>query len=88
MVFSATFEQHVERLLSVLEALSFAKLTIKPQKCPLRFQEFFFLGDDSVEHIRPHPETTAAVHNFPKPMNKKGAKTVPGIFHARLKKLA
>lgn len=66
VIFSTTFDQHVERLRTVLKAISSAGLTIKPQKCHFGFHELLFLGHVvSSEGIRPDPEKTAAVEKLP-----------------------
>lgn len=80
VVFSTTFEQHLERLRAVLEAISSAGLTIKPQKCHFGFHELLFLGHViSAEGIRPDPEKTAALENFPKPTDKKAVRRFLGL---------
>lgn len=80
VVFSATFEQHVERLRAVMKAIKSAGLTIKPQKCHFGFHELLFLGHViSSEGIRPDPEKTTAVQKFPKPTDKKAVRRFLGL---------
>lgn len=80
VIFSATFDQHVERLRTVLEAISSAGLTIKPQKCHFGFHELLFLGHVvSSEGIRPDPEKTAAVEKFPRPTDKRAVRRFLGL---------
>ena len=55
-------------------------MTIKPQKCHLGFHELLFLGHVvSSEGIRPDPEKTAAVAQFPTPMDKKAVRRFLGL---------
>jgi hypothetical protein len=44
IVFSVTFDQHLERLAAVLERLSKAHLKLKASKCQLFKEEVHFLG--------------------------------------------
>uniref|UniRef100_A0A6G5AA37 RNA-directed DNA polymerase n=1 Tax=Rhipicephalus microplus TaxID=6941 RepID=A0A6G5AA37_RHIMP len=72
VVFSATFDKHLERLRTVLQAIRSANLTIKPEKCHFCFEELRFLGHViSSDGVRPDPEKTAAVQRFPTPKDKK-----------------
>lgn len=80
VVFSATFEQHMERLRAVLTAIKSADLTIKPQKCHFGFRELLFLGHViSAEGVRPDPGKTEAVAKFPKPTDKKAVRRFLGL---------
>lgn len=80
VVFSTTFDQHLERLRLVLEAIRAADLTIKPEKCQFGFDELRFLGHViSAEGVRPDPEKTAAVARFPTPTDKKSVRRFLGL---------
>lgn len=80
VVFSATFDQHLERLRLVLEAIRAADLTIKPEKCQFGFDELRFLGHViSAEGVRPDPEKTEAVARFPTPTDKKSVRRFLGL---------
>lgn len=80
IVFSTTFEQHLERLKVVLQAIRSAGLTLKPEKCHFCFEELQFLGH-VVSHagVRPDPEKTAAVARFPVPTDKKAVRRFLGL---------
>ena len=80
VVFSSTFEQHVHRLRTVLDAIRAAALTIKPEKCHFGFRELRFLGHIvSAEGVRPDPDKITAVENFPKPRDKKAMRRFLGL---------
>lgn len=80
VVFSATFEQHIERLRSVLHAIQSAGLTIKPEKCQFGYEKLRFLGHViSAEGVGPDPDKTAAVARFPKPRDKKEVRRFLGL---------
>lgn len=80
VVFSSTFEQHMQRLRAVLDAIRTAGLTIKPEKCHFGFRELRFLGHIvSAEGVRPDPEKITAVEMFPKPRDKKAIRRFLGL---------
>lgn len=80
VIFAASFEEHLDRLRMVLQALRSAQLTIKPQKCHFGFQELRFLGHViSSEGVKPDPDKTAAVKNFPRPTDKKSVRRFLGL---------
>lgn len=80
IVFSATFHEHLERLKAVLQAIRFAGLTLKPEKCHFCFQELQFLGHVvSQAGVRPDPDKVAAVANFPVPTDKKAVRRFLGL---------
>ena len=70
LVASSTFEEHLEHLRAVLLRLRKAGLRLKPKKCKLLQKEVFFLGHIlSQEGIKPDPEKTAKVRDFPRPVD-------------------
>lgn len=80
VVFSETFEQHLQRLKKVLEAVQSASLSLKPEKCHFGFTELKFLGHVvSADGVRPDPEKTAAVASYPAPRDKKGVRRFLGL---------
>lgn len=80
IVFSATFEEHLKRLLSVLQAIRSAGLTLKPEKCHFGFEQLQFLGHVvSQEGVKPDPDKTAAVAKFPRPTDKKAVRRFMGL---------
>lgn len=72
VVFSATPEQHLERLELVLQRLCAANLKLKPSKCSLMQTKITFLGHIiSAEGIATDPEKTRLIAEWPAPTNLK-----------------
>jgi len=70
IIFSNTFEQHVERLQMVFDRLVDADLKLKPSKCLLFQRKVKFLGSIvSGEGTAPDPEKVQAVAEWPHPQN-------------------
>ena len=68
VVFSATFEEHLQRLGEVLDRLIAAGLKVKPSKCQLGRRRVNFLGHMvSQEGIGTDPAKVAAVESWPTP---------------------
>lgn len=79
LVFSTSFEEHLNRPEAVLQAIKTAGLTLKPEKCHFVFKELKFLGHVvSAEGVLPDPEKTSAVALFPPPTDKKTVRQVLG----------
>ena len=69
LIFGKTFEQHLERLNRVLQAIGDAGLTLNPKKCVFGTRCVKFLGHlIDVDGIHPNPEKVQAIKDFPKPM--------------------
>ncbi len=80
VVFARTFEDHIERLKQVLEAIRTVGLTLKPQKCRFGYEELKFLGHVvNCDGVRPDPEKTAAIANYPVPSNVKDVRSFLGL---------
>jgi len=70
IIFSSTFEQHIERLQMVFDRLVAADLKLKPSKCSLFQRKVKFLRSIvSGEGIEPDPEKVQAVADWPCPQN-------------------
>lgn len=68
LVFSATFEQHLDRLGSVLRAIGDAGLILQPKKCLFAADSTTYLGHRvSADGIGPDPERVMAIAGFPVP---------------------
>ena len=68
IIFSSTFEEHLERLDAVFSRLKQHNLKLKPSKCEFLRSEVTYLGHVvSEEGIRTDPEKTKAVKNWPVP---------------------
>ena len=72
IVFGRTFEEHVDRLSTVLDRLAAAGLKLKPKKCFLFRSEVWFLGHVvSPQGIQVNQEKTRAVTEWPTPTSVK-----------------
>jgi hypothetical protein len=70
IVYSATVDQHVERLSAVFGRLASANLKLKPSKCQLFQREVRFLGHVISEAgIAADPEKVSVVASWPQPRN-------------------
>lgn len=80
VVFAASFEEHLRRLKAVLDAIKLSGLTLKPEKCRFAYHELLFLGHIiSKDGVRPDPQKTAAIANFPQPHDKKAVRRFLGL---------
>jgi len=68
ILYSATLEQHLERLVAVMERLRGAGLKLKPEKCSLFQRSVSFLGHViSGDGIGTDPQKTQLVAEWPTP---------------------
>jgi hypothetical protein len=68
VIFSKTFDEHMERLTRVFDRISTAGLKLKPEKCQLLQTEVTFLGHVvSGEGVRPHPSNILKIKEWPPP---------------------
>lgn len=80
VVFAANFEEHLQRLQAVLEAIKSSGLTLKSEKCRFAYEELLFLGHVvNRDGVRPDPQKTAAIANFPPPADKKAVQRFLGL---------
>lgn len=80
VVFAPTFEEHLRRLETVLQAITSSGLTLKNEKCHFAYTELKFLGH-VVSHagVLPDPEKTTAIANFPPPKDQKAVRRFLGL---------
>lgn len=72
IIFSKTFEEHLERLQLVFDRLQEHGLKLKPSKCQLVREEVQYLGHlVSAEGIRTDPEKISRVKDWVRPTNRK-----------------
>ena len=65
IVYSPTFEQHIQDLHSIFHALAEANLTLKPSKCYFCRREMKFLGHlITSDDIKPDPALIATIAQF------------------------
>lgn len=80
IVFSKTFEEHLERLARVFSALQKAHLKLKLSKCHFAQREVKYLGHIvSAEGIAPDHSKIEAVSSYPPPQNPKELKQFLGL---------
>ena len=80
IIFSSTFEEHIERLDEVLTRLSKAGLKLKPSKCELFQEKVIFLGHlVTPAGVEPDPEKVEAVRDWPVPKNVTGVRAFIGL---------
>ena len=80
IVFSSTFEEHLERLQAVFKNLEKHKLKLKPSKCELFKESVTYLGHVvSSEGIHVDPSKTEAVKDWPIPKSTKDVRKFLGF---------
>ena len=80
IVFSANFDEHIERLGKVFSCLREHGLKLKPSKCNLLQEEVKYLGHVvSGKGIATDPEKTAQVSDWPSPSNRKEVRRFLGF---------
>ena len=80
IVYSKTFEAHLENLKEVLERLKGANLKLHPTKCKLFAKQAPFLGHRfSEEGISTDPEKVKSIRDWPQPRNVKELRSFLGL---------
>ena len=80
IIFSSTFEEHMERLQAVFERLQEHNLKLKPSKCELFKERVSYLGHVvSEEGIHTDPAKIEAVKSWPVPKNIKDVRRFLGF---------
>lgn len=80
VIFSKTFEEHLQRLTTVLSCLSHAGLQLNAKKCRFAARQIKVLGHlVSKDGIQPDPEKIQAVSNMPKPTTEKELRSFLGL---------
>ena len=80
IIFSRTFEEHMDRLKTVLSRLKKAGLTLKPRKCQWVQRSVKYLGHIiSEDGIRPDSAKIKAVEDFPAPTSRTLVKKFLGM---------
>ena len=80
IVFSSTFDEHIQRLRNVFLALCQAHLQLKLSKCSFMQKEVLYLGHIvSAAGVKPDPHKVSAVLDFPTPSNIKELKQFLGL---------
>ncbi|GFQ82221.1 retrovirus-related Pol polyprotein from transposon 297 [Trichonephila clavata] len=75
-----TFDDHLQRLRSVLKCIQDAGLILNPKKCVFGSRQIKILGQFvSEEGIMPNPKKARAVQNFPVPKNIRDVRSFLGL---------
>src|SRR5436309_5336506 len=81
IIYSRTFEQHIDHIQLVFEALRTATLKIKLKKGFFCFPNIAFLGHIVGRNsISPDPTKVEKIKNFPEPTNLKELRGALGLF--------
>jgi hypothetical protein len=82
VIYSQTFDEHLEHLRVVLDRLREAGLTVKPEKVVFATEEISFLGHIiSPAGVKIDPERTRAIREFPFPKDVKGVSRFIGMVN-------
>ena len=80
IIYSDTWENHLQHLTSILQQLRKANLTVKPQKCQLGMAECVYLGHVVGRGVvRPQLSKMEAIQAFTQPTTKKQVRAFLGI---------
>ena len=82
IIFSETWENHLEHIKVVLGALHCAGLTVNPRKCEFGSKQIEFLGHlIGNSQVLPTPEKVQAILNIPVPEKKKEVRSFLGSIN-------
>ena len=80
LVFSRSFEEHLDHLQTVFDKIREAKLTLKPEKCKFAVPKVKYLGHIiSKNGVEVDPEKIEAVKSFPRPKKVKEVRSFLGL---------
>ena len=80
LIFSRTWERHLEDLHAVFTRLADALLFVKPTKCSFGACKLQYLGHEiAADGLRPAPKHVEAVSRFPTPRTKTALKSFLGL---------
>ena len=80
IVYSKTFDEHIQRLAHISSRLRDSNLTLKPSKCRFLHLTIDFLGHViSPEGVRPNPSKVDLINSFPPPITAKQIKQFLGL---------
>ncbi|KAL3997082.1 hypothetical protein ACER0C_009738 [Sarotherodon galilaeus] len=80
VIFSNTWEEHLQHLAEVLGRIHKAGLTLNPSKCEWARQETHYLGYQVGRgEVRPQMDKVEAIQNFPRPRTKKEVRSFLGL---------
>ena len=72
VIFSRTFDEHMDDIRLVFERLRAANISLKVSKCVFAAKTVDFLGYElSSQGIKPQKRLTSTIQGFPQPQNRK-----------------
>lgn len=82
IIFSSTFDDHMDHIAQVLQRLIVANLVVKPSKCLFLKERVHYLGHIITPgYIAPDPDKIAAVASFPVPHSVKTLQSFLGLIN-------
>ena len=80
IVYTKSFQEHIQIVRELLERLRSAKLTAKPSKCFIGYSSLECLGHIvGNEQLKPVPDKVTAIMQFQRPETKKQVKSFLGL---------
>ena len=80
IIYTKTFEEHLQLLSEVFQVLSENSIKLKLSKCEFAKEKVTYLGHTiSLNSVRPSPEKTSAIRDFPVPTNLKETQSFVGL---------
>lgn len=80
IIFSDTWDEHLDHIKEVLDRMKAAGLTVRPSKCKLGSLEIVCLGHIiGSGKIRHDPKKITAMFEFPLPLTKKDSRSLLGL---------
>ena len=80
LIYSRTFEDHLDHITKVFQRLREARLKMKAEKCEFLKSEVQYIGHVvKPDGILPNPEQVSAIRNMAPPTNAKGVRRIIGM---------
>jgi hypothetical protein len=81
IIFSKTFEKHIQHVEEVMKRIRDANFRLKAEKCYFAVKELQFLGHVvGKDGVKPDPEKVDKMINYPEPKNIRELRGVLGLF--------
>lgn len=81
VIYASSLEEHAIKFKNLMDRLTYAGLTLQPDKCEFLRTEVAYLGHIiTQEGIKPNPDKIAAIKNYPVPKNSKQIKQLLGLI--------
>ena len=81
IVFTKTWEEHLQVLRELFMRLRRAKLTARPSKCSIGFRQLDCLGHVvGGDKLQPHPDKVKSIEEAPRPVTKRQVRSFLGLI--------